>query len=70
MGEKGEEFSAIQKHMLEVLPFAKNNEKKPSGIVLNAFTTPFVLEAEVYDVFENMKSRLPDEEISDAEEGE
>ncbi len=70
MGEYGEQFSAIQKHMLEVLPFAKNNEKKPSGIVLNAFTTPFVLEAEVYDVFENMKSRLPDEEISDAEEGE
>lgn len=48
----------------------QKNEKKPSRIVLNAFTTPFVLEAEVYDVFENMKSRLPDEEIPNAEEGE
>lgn len=51
----------IQKHMMEVLPLAKNNDKKPSGIVLNAFSDPFVLEASIYDVFEKMKSRLPEE---------
>ena len=61
MGEYGEHFSTIQKHMMEVLPLAKNNDKKPSGIVLNAFSDPFVLEASIYDVFENMKSRLPEE---------
>lgn len=61
MGEYGEEFSAVQKHMMEVMPLAKNNDRKPSGIVLNAFTDPFVLEAKIYDVFEGMKSRLPEE---------
>ena len=61
MGEYGKQFSAVQKHMMEVMPLAKNNDRKPSGIVLNAFTDPFVLEAKIYDVFEGMKSRLPEE---------
>ena len=58
MGEYGENFSKLQKHMLEVIPLARNNEKKPVGIVLNAFTEPFVLDAKIWDIVENMKSRL------------
>lgn len=58
MGEYGEHFSKVQKHMLEVIPLARNNEKKPVGIVLNAFTEPFVLDAEVWDIVEKMKSRI------------
>ena len=37
---------------------ARNNEKNVSGIVRNAFTEPFVLDAEIYDIVEKMKSRL------------
>ena len=44
--------------MLEVIPLARNNEKKPVGIVLNAFTEPFVLDAEIWDIMENMKPRI------------
>ena len=58
MGEYGEHFSKVQKHMLEVIPLARNNEKKPVGIVLNAFTEQFVLDAEVWDIVEKMKSRI------------
>ena len=58
MGEYGEHFSKIQKHILEVIPIARNNEKKISGIVLNAFTEPFVLDAELFDLVEKMKTRL------------
>lgn len=61
-GEYGGQFSMVQKHMLEVLRLAKNNDKNLSGIVLNAFTDPFVLEEKIYDVFEKMKSRLPEED--------
>ncbi|MDE6426820.1 MAG: SseB family protein [Ruminococcus sp.] len=58
MGEYGEHFSKVQKHILEVIPIARNNDKKVAGIVLNAFTEPFVLDAEIFDIVENMKSRL------------
>ncbi len=58
MGEYGENFSKVQKHILEVIPLARNNEKKVAGIVLNAFSEPFVLEAEIFDILEGMKSRI------------
>lgn len=58
MGEYGKHFSKVQKHILEVIPMARNNEKNVSGIVLNAFTEPFVLDAEIFDMVENMKTRL------------
>ena len=58
MGEYGDHFSKVQKHMLEVIPLARNNEKKPVGIVLNAFGDSFILEDKIWDVVENMKSRI------------
>ena len=58
MGEYGENFSKVQKHMLEVIPLARNNEKKPVGIVENAFTEPFVLDSQIWDLVERMKSRM------------
>ena len=61
MGEYGNNFSKIQKHILEVIPLARNNEKKPVGIVLNAFSDPFVLDQKIWSVVENMKSRIQDE---------
>lgn len=58
MGEYGEHFSKVQKHILEVIPMARNNEKKVAGILLNVFTEPFVLDAKFFDMVEKMKSRL------------
>ena len=50
MGEYGKNFSKIQKHILEVFPIARNNERNVDGIVLNAFSEPFVLNAELFDL--------------------
>lgn len=58
MGEYGDHFSKVQKHMLEVIPLAINNEKNVAGIVINAFTEPFVLERSLFDMVEKMKSRI------------
>lgn len=58
MGEYGENFSKVQRHMLEAIALAKNNDKELAGIVLNAFTEPFVLDAKIWDIVENMKSRI------------
>ena len=58
MGEYGDNFSKVQRHMLEVISLARNNEKDLAGIVLNAFTEPFVLDKEIWDIVENMKSRI------------
>lgn len=58
MGDYGNDFSKIQKHMLDVIKLARNNEKEPVGIVLNAFSEPFVLDKEIWDLVEDMKSRI------------
>ena len=58
MGEYGNDFSKVAQHILNVIPMAKNNERELKGIVLNAFTEPFVLDATLFDMFENMKSRI------------
>ena len=36
----------------------KSNDKEPIGIVLNAFSEPFILYKEVWKLVEKMKSRL------------
>jgi len=61
MGEYGQQFSKVQKHFLEVIALARNNEKNVSGIVINAFTEPWVLDKEIFDLVEKMKSRLAQE---------
>lgn len=41
MGEYGKGFSKVQRHILDVIPLARNNEHKPVAIVLNAFSEVF-----------------------------
>ena len=62
MGEYGEHFSKIEKHFLEAANLARNNEKNVKGIVINAFSEPFVVPKEIFDVIAGMKSSLPEEE--------
>ncbi len=58
MGEYGQHFSKVEKHFLEAIALARANEKDIKGIVINAFTEPMVIDCELFDVIENLKSRL------------
>ncbi len=49
MGEYGKDFSKVEKHFLEAAHLARNNPKKVKGIVLNAFTEPYVVPVELFD---------------------
>lgn len=57
MGEYGNGFSKIQQHSLDVIKMAAGYDYL-SGIVINAFTEPFVIEPVLYDMIEKLKSRL------------
>lgn len=62
MGEYGDNFSKVARHILDVIPLARNNEKEPIGIVLNAFSEPFILDKGLWDILENMKSRIGEDD--------
>ena len=65
MGEYGEQFSKVQRHFLEAANLARNNEKHVKGIVINAFTEPFEIPVELFDIIAGMKSSL--EEVKEDE---
>ena len=67
MGEYGERFSKVEKHFLEAANLARNNEKNVKGIVINAFTEPFVVPIELFDLVAKMDSNLPEKEGNDNE---
>ena len=58
MGEYGEGFSRIQSHFLEAVTLANNNEMNVNGIVINAFSDPFVVPMEICNIIAKLKSRL------------
>ena len=68
MGEYGEQFSKIEKHFLEAMALARNNEKDVTGIVVNAFSEPFVIPKEMFDIIERMDSSI--EMVDSTENGE
>ncbi len=61
MGEYGEHFSTIEKHFLDAIHLAVNNEKNVSGIVINAFTYPFVIPREMFAAITEMNSSFDSE---------
>ena len=61
MGEYGENFSKVERHFLEAAVLARNNERNVKGIVINAFTEPFVVPREMFEVIANMESGIPEE---------
>lgn len=61
MGEYGQHFSKIQKHFLEAANLARNNEKKVKGIVINAFSEPFVIPVELFEIIAEMPSSFDNE---------
>lgn len=58
MGEYGTHFSKLEKHFLEAIRLARGNEKNVKGIVIDAFSEPMVIDSELFDIIEKMKSRL------------
>ena len=64
MGEYGNHFSKLEDSFLHAVVLARNNEKQVRGIVVNAFSEPFVLETEIFDLVEKMKSRIQRKEKS------
>ena len=65
MGEYGSHFSHIPCHFLEAANLAVNNEKDVVGIVINAFTQPFEIPKEMFEIIAGMNSNL---ETAEAEE--
>ena len=62
MGKYGESFSKVQRHFLEAVNLARNNKKKVTGIVINAFTEPFVMPMELFDIIAEMDSAIENPE--------
>lgn len=58
MGEYGNAFSKVEKHFLETIILARNNEKNIAGIVINAFSEPFVVNKELFELIEGMESSI------------
>ena len=54
MGDYGDEHSKVEKHFVEALDLAKNNDAELSGIVFNAFSDPFILDKELLAIIEGM----------------
>lgn len=54
MGDYGQGFSKIEKHFLEAANLARNNEKKVKGIVINAFSAPFIIPVDLFDMIAEM----------------
>lgn len=65
MGEYGEQFSKVQRHFLEAVNLARNNEKDVKGIVINAFSDPFVVPIEMFDVIAGMDSSIEEGEADE-----
>ena len=56
MGEYGENFSKVQKHIFEIIALGRGNEKEISGVVIDAFTEPFVLPKDLWELLERIPS--------------
>ena len=56
MGEYGSRFSKVQKHFPEAAALARNSEKDVKGIVINAFSEPFVVPKDLFDLIAGMDS--------------
>ena len=67
MGEYGQHFSKVEKHFLEAMSLAQNNEKNVAGIVINAFSEPVVLPRELFDIIAKMPSNYESKGENDDE---
>lgn len=62
MGEYGDGFSKVARPFLEAANLARNNEKNVKGIVINAFSEPFEIPVELFDIIAEMPSGIETED--------
>ena len=55
MGEYGEHFSKLQRPFLDAVYLAENHEKDLAGIVVNAYTEPYMLKKEAFELVKGME---------------
>ena len=56
MGEYGDHFSHVPQPFLEAIALARHNEKDVVGIVINAFSEPFVINRELFEMIEGNRT--------------
>ena len=62
MGDYGKHFSKVEKHFLEAARLARNNQKNVQGIVINAYSEPFIIPTDLFDLIAEMPSGIEKEE--------
>ena len=60
MGEYGNQMSKIQKHFFEAMSFSMAKEETV-GIVVNAFSTTFIVPKELFEAIGQMPSNIDEE---------
>ena len=61
MGEYGNNFSKVEKHFFEAMSYA-NAKKETIGIVVNAFSMPFVVPKEWFDIIGSFPTNIDEDE--------
>ena len=61
MGEYGNNFSKVEKHFFEAMSYA-NFKKETVGIVVNAFSMPFVVPKEWFDIIASFPTNIDEDE--------
>ena len=60
MGEYGNGFSKMQKHFFEAMSYSMGKEETV-GIVVNAFSTPFIVPKDWFDVIAEIPTHIDEE---------
>lgn len=58
LGDDVKKYNLIRRHILEVIPMARECEREIHAIVVNPYNGGFILEAKYFALIEQMKSRL------------
>lgn len=61
MGEYGNNFSKVEMHFFDAMSYAMG-KKETVGIVVNAFSMPFVVSKELFDFVGQMPTNIDEEE--------
>ena len=60
MGEYGNKFSKVERHFLEAMSYA-NGKKETVGIVVNAFSVPFIVPKEWFDIIASFPTNVDED---------
>lgn len=58
-------LSWVEKHFLEAAALARNSKHDVTGIVINAFSDPFVIPKDMFDLIDGMPSSIEEQNADD-----